>query len=81
VDETKKLYIDFHMIDMPETETKTCILSENTCVKGTTVKGKYQIKYRMNMDLESYEDEILCIQTNMLRLERFTKPVARYIFL
>lgn len=77
VDETKNLYIDFHMEDMPETETetKTCILYKNTTVKGTTVKGKCQIKYRMNMELDSYEDEISRIQTNMLRLEHFTKPL------
>jgi len=75
VDENKKLYIDYHIADMPdtETETKTCILYKNTSVQGTITKGR--TKYRMNMDLEDTETEVLRIQTNMLRLEHFTKPL------
>jgi len=67
VDENRNLYVDFHIAD---TETKTCILYKNT-----TGKGSRGAKYRMNMDLEDTETEVLRIQTNMLRLEHFTKPL------
>jgi hypothetical protein len=67
VDENRNLYVDFHIVD---TETKTCILYKNT-----TGKGSRGAKYRMNMDLEETESEVSRIQTNMLRLEHFTKPL------
>ena len=74
VDETKKTYLKYHLLDDSENDnecetnkTKTCILYKNTSLKGFT-------KYKMKLS-GSTETDLEDIKQNMLCLEHYAKPL------
>ena len=62
VDASKKTYFDYHTNDT----TKTCVLFKNTVIRGQT-------KYTFDMSMT--DEKIQTIQTTMLCLEHYTKPL------
>lgn len=67
VDETKKTYLKYHLLDDAGEEKKPCILYKNRSLKGFT-------KYKMKLS-GSTETDLEDIKQNMLCLEHYAKPL------